>query len=144
MFLDGVFARGKDGIKFYEHQGFCQESMFDVMEMIYLRLVDLFTERGYVMTNGEVSSPEDAEDLSVPQPFIPRAPKACRRKGRLLANPLYQHPDPDVKSIESWLNVRYVWFSLHAAVSIEGTNRSGLRQGARNDFDDVNGGCGMQ
>ena len=128
MFLDGVFARGKDGIKFYEHQGFCQESMFDVMEMIYLRLVDLFTERGYVMTNGEVSSPEDEEDLSVTQPFIPRAPKAYRRKGRLLANPLYQHPDPDVKSIESWLNVRYKWFSLHAAVSIEGTNRSGLRQ----------------
>ena len=128
MFLDGVFARGKDGIKFYEHQGFCQESMFDVMEMIYLRLVDLFTERGYVMTNGEVSSPEDEEDLSVTQPFIPRAPKAYRRKGRLLANPLYQHPDPDVMSIESWLNVRYKWFSLHAAVSIEGTNRSGLRQ----------------
>jgi hypothetical protein len=54
MFLDGVFARGKDGIKFYEHQG----------------------ERGYVMANGEASSPEDEEDLSVPQPFIPRAPKA--------------------------------------------------------------------
>jgi hypothetical protein len=71
-----VFARGKDGIKFYEHQGFCQESMFDVMEMIYLRLVDLFIERGYVMANGEASSPEDEEDLSVPQPFIPRAPKA--------------------------------------------------------------------
>ena len=64
----------------------------------------------------------------MPQPFIPRAPKAYRRKGRLLANPLYQHPDSNVKSIESWLNVRYKWFSLHAAVSIEGTNRSGLRQ----------------
>ena len=90
--------------------------------------MDLFTERGYVMANGEASSPEDEEDLSVTQPFIPRAPKAYRRKGRLLANPLYQHPDPDEMSIESWLNVRYKWFSLHAAVSIEGTNRSGLRQ----------------
>lgn len=68
--------------------------MFDVMEMIYLRLVDLFIERGYVMANGEASSPEDEEDLSVPQPFIPRAPKAYRRKGRLLANPLYQHQIP--------------------------------------------------
>ncbi len=128
MFLDGVFARGKDGIKFYEHQGFCQESMFDVMEIIYLRLVDLVTECGYVITIGEASSPEDQEDLSVTQPFIPRAPKAYRRTGRLLANPLYQHPDPDVISIQSWLNLRYKWFSLHAAISIEGSDRAGLRQ----------------
>ena len=71
--------------------------------------------------------PED-NDCDVPMPFRPRAPKAYRRKGRLLANPLFQHPDPDVMSLESWLNVRYKWFSLHAAVSIDGTNRSGLRQ----------------
>jgi hypothetical protein len=31
-------------------------------------------------------------------------------------------------SLEGWLNVRYKWFSLHAAVSIEGSNRAGLRQ----------------
>ncbi len=80
MFLDGVFARGKDGIKFYEHQAFCIESMFDVMEMIYLRLADLFTERGYMMANGEASSPEDEDDLIAPQPLTPRAPKAYRRK----------------------------------------------------------------
>ncbi len=61
-------------------------------------------------------------------PFIPRAPKAYRRKGRLLANPSYQHPDPDIISIQSWLNLRYKWFSLHAAVSIEGSDRAGLRQ----------------
>jgi len=46
-----------------------------------------------------------------------------RRKGRLLANPLYQHPDPDVISIKGWLNLRYKWFTLHAAVSIEGSGR---------------------
>ena len=61
-------------------------------------------------------------------PFRPRAPKAYRRKGRLLANPLFQHPDPDVMSVQGWLNVRYKWFTLHAAVSIDGTNRAGLRQ----------------
>jgi hypothetical protein len=50
------------------------------------------------------------------------------RKGRLLANPLYRLQDPEMMSVEGWLNVGYRWFSLHAAVSIEGTNRSGLRQ----------------
>ena len=64
----------------------------------------------------------------MPPPFIPRAPTAYRRKGRLLGNPLYQHSDLDVISIQSWLNLRYKWFSLHAAVSIEGSDRAGLRQ----------------
>ena len=31
-------------------------------------------------------------------------------------------------SVQGWLNVRYKWFSLHAAVAIDGTNRSDLRQ----------------
>jgi hypothetical protein len=31
-------------------------------------------------------------------------------------------------SVQGWLNVRYKWFTLHAAVSIDGTNRAGLRQ----------------
>jgi hypothetical protein len=31
-------------------------------------------------------------------------------------------------SVQGWCNVRYRWFSLHAAVKIEGTNRAGLRQ----------------
>jgi hypothetical protein len=74
-----------------------------------------------------VSLPEE-DDASVPLPFIPRAPKAYRRKGRLLANPLYRLQNPEMMSVEGWLNVRYRWFSLHAAVSIEGTNRSSLRQ----------------
>jgi hypothetical protein len=101
--------------------------MFDVMEMIYLRLAKLFASRGYDDASGEAGPPEE-DDLSVPLPFIPRAPKAYRREGRLLANPLYQHPDHDVISIQSWLNLRYKWFSLHAAVSIEGSDRAGLRQ----------------
>jgi hypothetical protein len=37
MFLDGVFASGKDGVKFFEPRGRSQTSMFDVMEMSYLR-----------------------------------------------------------------------------------------------------------
>ena len=43
-------------------------------------------------------------------------------------NQQFQHPDPDMMSVQGWLNVRYKWFSLHAAVSIEGSNREGLRQ----------------
>ena len=131
MFLDGVFARAKNGLKFFEHQGIGDESMFDVIEMIYLRLAKLFETKGFVMDSGEASVPEDfdsEDDLSVPMPFRPRAPKAYRRKGRLLANPMYQHSDPDVMSVQGWLNLRYKWFSLHAAVSIEGANREGLRQ----------------
>jgi hypothetical protein len=31
-------------------------------------------------------------------------------------------------SVQGWLNLRYNWFSLHAAVSIDGANRSGVRQ----------------
>ena len=46
MFLDGVFASGKDGVKFFEHRGLSQESMFDVIEMIYLRLAKLFAKKG--------------------------------------------------------------------------------------------------
>jgi hypothetical protein len=51
---------------------------------------------------------------------------AYRRKGRLLANPLFQHPDPEMMAVQVWLYARYKWFSLLAAVSIDGTNRSGL------------------
>jgi hypothetical protein len=64
----------------------------------------------------------------VPMPFRPRAPKAFRRKGRLLETPFYQHPDPEMMSVQSWLNVRYRWVSLHGAATIDGTNRAGLRQ----------------
>ena len=105
--------------------------MFDVLEMIYLRLAKLFAKKGFVDASGEASMPEDfdsEDDLSVPMPFRPRAPKVYRRKGRLLANPLFQHSDPDTMCVQGWLNVRYKWFSLHAAVAIEGANRSGLRQ----------------
>ena len=48
MFLDGVFASDKGGIKFFEHRGLSQESMFDVLEMIYLKLAKLFAKKGYV------------------------------------------------------------------------------------------------
>ena len=89
MFLDGMFARGKDGVKFFEHRGMGQESMFDVLEMIYLRLEKLFAKKGYVDASGEASVPEDF-DSDVPMPFRPRAPKAYRRKGRLLANPPFK------------------------------------------------------
>jgi hypothetical protein len=70
MFLDGVFANGKDGVKFFEHRGMSQESMFDVLEMIYLRLAKLFEKKGFVMVSGEASVPEDfdsEDDLSVPR-----------------------------------------------------------------------------
>ena len=93
MFLDGVFARAKNGLKFFDHRGLSQESMFDVIEMIYLRLAKLFAKKGYVDASGEVSLPEDfdsEDDLSVPMPFRPRAPKAYRRTGRLLANPPFK------------------------------------------------------
>ena len=68
MFLDGVFARAKNGIKFCEHRGLSQESMFDVLEMIYLRLAKLFAKKGYVDASGEASVPDDF-DSDVPMPF---------------------------------------------------------------------------
>jgi hypothetical protein len=40
-------------------------------------------KRGYVDASGEAVPPEEG-DLRVPLPFIPRAPRADRRKGRLL------------------------------------------------------------
>jgi hypothetical protein len=86
MFLDGVFASGKDGVKFFEHRGMSQESMFDVIEMIYLRLAKLFEKKGFVMVSGEASVPEDfdsTDESSVPMPFRPRAPKAYRRKAAI-------------------------------------------------------------
>ncbi len=70
MFVDGVFAIAKNGLKFFEHQGIGDESMFDVIEMIYLRLAKLFEKKGFVMDSGEASVPEDfdsEDDLSVPR-----------------------------------------------------------------------------
>ncbi len=127
MFLDGVFANGQYGIKFFEHRAMSRESMFDVIQMIYFRLAKLFAKKGFVDGSGEASVPKDF-DIDVAMPFRPRVPKAYRRKGRLLANLLFQHPDPEMMSVQGWLNVRYKWSSLHAAVSIAGTNRAGLRQ----------------
>ena len=76
MFLDGVFARTKRGIKFFEYQGFTHEAIFDALEMIYLRLAKLFEKKEFVMVSGEASVPEDF-DSDLPMPFRPRAPKAC-------------------------------------------------------------------
>ena len=70
MFLDGVFTSGKDGVKFFEHRGMSQESMFDVIEMIYLRLAKLFAKKGYVDASGEASAPEDID--STDESSVPR------------------------------------------------------------------------
>ena len=79
MFLYGVFASGKDGVEFFEYRALSQESMIDVLEMIYLRLAKLFAKKGYVAASGEASVADDfdsEDDLSIPMPFRPRAPKA--------------------------------------------------------------------
>ena len=76
--------------------------------------------------DGEVDEPEHTEDISMP--FRPRAPKAYRRKGRLLDHPNYHHSDPDQMSMEGWCNVRYKWLSLHAGVAIKGEDRDGLKR----------------
>jgi hypothetical protein len=77
--------------------------------------------------DGNASMPEDT-DHDLPMPFRPRSPEAYRRKGHLLANPLSEHPDPEVMSVQGWCNVRYRRFSLYAAAAIEGGDRAGLRQ----------------
>ena len=127
MFLDGVYARSNIGPRFYEHPEFHTKTVMTILEVIYKRLTRLFAKKGYV-TDEVAVSVDDYLEASVPMPFCPRAPKAYRRKGRLLANPLYQHPDPDVMSVQGWCNVCYRWFSLLAAVAIEGGDRAGLRQ----------------
>lgn len=75
MFLGGVFASGKDGMKFFEHRGIRHESMFDEIEMIYLSLAKLFAQKVYVDASGEASAPEDF-DSDVPMLLRPRDPKA--------------------------------------------------------------------
>lgn len=127
MFLDGVYVSSRGGPRFYAQPAFNTEIVMTILEMIYKRLTRLFAKKGYVTDEGPVSGDDDVE-ANLPMPFRPRAPMAYRRKGRLLANPLYQHPDPDVISVQGWCNVRYRWFSLHAAVKIEGTDLAGLRQ----------------
>lgn len=69
----------------------------------------------------------------VSQPAIARLRSSIeaqggRCKGRLLKNRLFHHPDPDVISVQRWFNLDCIWISLHASVSIEGSNRAGLRQ----------------
>jgi hypothetical protein len=100
--------------------------MFDVLNNIYKRLDKLFRKRGYVRDDGEVQTTD--QDGEVPMPFRPRAPKKYRRKGLMSDNPRFQNPDPDVMSIQGWCNIRYKWFSLHAAVAIKGDDRACLKQ----------------
>jgi hypothetical protein len=57
-----------------------------ILGMIYKRLTRLFAKKGYVADEVAVSVDDDLE-ASVPMAFRPRAPKAYRRKGRLLSNP---------------------------------------------------------
>ncbi len=40
--------------------------MFDVLEMIYLRLAKLFAKKGYVTASGEASVPEDIDSDVLP------------------------------------------------------------------------------
>lgn len=129
VFLDGVFHRDKTGMRFYQHPGLITESMFDVLEAIHMRLHQLFRDKGYVKDDGEASIPNsDDQDVDATGPFRPRAPKAFRRQGRLESNPRYQLQDPDRMSVDGWCNIKYKWFSLHAAVTIDGSDRAGLKQ----------------
>ena len=126
IFLDGVYGRGSDGLRFYPHPSFTTEAMFDVLYAIHDRLSAVFRRRGYVRDDGEAAEPEHVDDISMP--FRPRAPKSYRRKGRLLDHANYQHSDPDQMSMEGWCNVRYKWLSLHAGVAIKGEDRDGLKR----------------
>ncbi len=103
MFLDGVYARSNGGPRFYEQPEFHAETVMTVLEMIYQRLMNLFAKKGYVTDEVAVSVDDDL-DANVSMPFRTRAPKACRRKGRLLTNPLFQHPVAGV--------IPPAWFNL--------------------------------
>lgn len=46
-----------------------------------------------------------------------KGPKAYHREGRLLANPLFQHPNHEMRSVYGWRNVRYGW-NLGTGVSV--------------------------
>jgi hypothetical protein len=106
MFLGEVYASAGGGPRFYEQLEFYTEAVMTVLEMIYQRLMRLFGKKGYV--RGEVAvSVDDDLDANLPMPFRPRSPKAYRRKGRLLANPLFEHSDPNTMSVQGWCNVRY-------------------------------------
>ena len=48
IFLDGVYGRGRDGLRFYPHPSFTTEAMFDVLYAIHDRLSAVFRRRGYV------------------------------------------------------------------------------------------------
>ena len=104
IFFDGVYGRASDGLRFYPHPRFTTEAMFDVLYAIHDRLGEVFRRRGYVRDDGETGEPEHTEDISMP--FRPRAPKANRRKGRLLEHSNYQHSDPDQMSMGAWCNIR--------------------------------------
>ena len=48
IFLDGVYGRASDGLRFYPHPSFTTEAMFDVLYAIHDRLSAVFRRRGYV------------------------------------------------------------------------------------------------
>lgn len=129
VFIDGVFYREKNRKTFSPHPGLITESMFDVLSSIHRRLERLFIDRGYVKDDAEASLSDGGEqDVDANGPFRPRAPKAFRRRGKLEANPRYHLQDPHQMSVEGWCNIKYKWFSLHAAVVIDGADREGLKR----------------
>ncbi len=68
MFLDRVYASAGGGRRFYEQPEFTTESMMTIFEMIYQRLMRLFTKKGYVKDEVAVSVDDDLE-ANVPMPF---------------------------------------------------------------------------
>ena len=125
IFLDGAWVKGPEGLQFEAHRGFSTESMFAVIEDIYRHVFEVFKDHGYVREDGEGEAPEEYENMV--HPFCPRASKAFRRKSRLAKRPDYHLEDPDRISVEGFANIRYKYFSLHAAVKIEGPDREGLK-----------------
>lgn len=95
----------------------------EVLFGIERRLEGLFRRKGFIRGHGTDIEVVEQEDVS--SPFLPRKPKAYRRKNGFQA-PNWSDIDRNVMTEVGYCNATYKWLSLQAAACVDGDDRDGL------------------
>lgn len=123
VFMDGVWARHEGEHRFFAYPEMTTQDVMDVLFGIERRLERLFRRKGLI--RGQGADVEEVPQEAVPAPFVPRQPKAYRRKGGF-KTPYWDDIDRNVMTEMGYCNATYKWLSLHAGVYVLGDDREGL------------------
>ena len=128
IFTDGVWDRFNGKLQFFPFRSFSTEDVMEVLFGIERRLEKLFRRKGFIRGHGvdiEVVATKDEEQDAVASPFLPRKPKAYRRKTGF-KSPKWSDIDRQVMTEVGYCNATYKWLSLQAAACVDGNDRDGL------------------